>query len=76
MDIYPTGIKNRYPLASGLLWWLVDISNCDFTRGRPLMEYQQPLPLYGSGKNIYFYGIFEQPQYEQDFSEEPYVSAT
>lgn len=76
VDLYPLGKANPLLLQYGLLWWVVNIPGCDVDAGKILYEYQQPLPLYGSGINRYAYGIFEQPSYEIDWSEEEYVSAT
>lgn len=76
IDLYPLGETNAPLLQYGLLWWVVDIPGCKVAAGKTIKEYQQPLPLYGSGVNRYEFNVFEQQPYPIDWSEEPYVSAT
>lgn len=76
VDVHPLGAANPTLLSRGILWWVVDIPGCNVAAGKTLYEYQMPLPLYGSGQNLYAYGVFEQPPYQIDWSEEAYVSAT
>lgn len=76
IDVFPLGESNPSLLAKGILWWVVDISDCNVAAGTTLYEYQSPLPLYGSGQNLYTIGVFEQPAYDIDWSEEAYVSGT
>lgn len=75
-DFYPLGIKHPQLLQHGLNWWIVDIPGCNVAAGKTLIEYQQPLPLYGSGINRYGIQVFEQAPYPIDWSEVPYVPAT
>lgn len=76
VDLYPVGIKNPELLSQGILWWVVDVPGCNLNQGSTLFQYQQPLPLYGSGSDHYVFLIYEQPSYQIDWSEEPLVSAT
>lgn len=76
IDIYPLGESRPSLLARGVLWWVVDIPGCNVDAGKTLYEYQPPLPLYGSGQNLYAIGVFEQPEYDIDWSEESHVPAT
>lgn len=76
VDDYPLGIKNPGLLQVGFLQWIVDIPGCNVAAGKTIVEYQQPLPLYGSGENQYSWGVFEQPPYDIDWSEEYLVSST
>lgn len=76
IDLYPLGISYPGLLSQGILWWVVDIPGCHVDAGRVLIEYQQPLPLFGSGIDRYVFLVYEQPDYEIDWSEEPIVSAT
>lgn len=73
IDIYPVGIGHPQLLTRGILWWMVDIPGCNVFDGKTIFDYQQPLPLYGSGANRYAFTIFEQPPYDIDWSEEPFV---
>lgn len=76
IDIHPLGITRPQLLAQGILWWVVDIVNCDLSGAFTLYEYQMPLPLYGSGTNEYAFLAYEQPDYQIDWTEESLVSAT
>lgn len=76
IDVFPLGESRPSLLARGILWWVVDIPGCDVEAGMAIYEYQPPLPLYGSGRNLYAFGVFEQPSYQIDWSEEAYVPAT
>lgn len=76
VDLYPLGIKSAPLLQFGILWWIVDIPQCDITHGTTLYEYQPPLPLYGTGKNRYAFALFEQPPYSIVWSEEQVVRST
>lgn len=74
--IDPFGITRTKLGSQGILWWVVDIPNCNVSAGLTGYEYQPPLPVYGAGKSRYAILVYEQPQYPIDWSEEPTVSAT
>lgn len=76
VDLYPMGVAYPKLLSQGILWWVVDIPGCEVHNGYPIYEYQQPLPLYGTGKNKYAFLVYEQPPYEVDWTEETVVSST
>lgn len=76
IDLYPLGPANPTLLSEGILWLVVDIPRCSVADGLVLYQYQQPLPLYGSGKNKYVFLVYEQPAYSVDWVEVPVVTAT
>lgn len=76
IDLNPLGSDYKDLLSHGILWWVVDIPACDIKKGTALYDYQMPTPLCGSGKLKYVYLVFEQPQYEVDWSEEADVTST
>lgn len=76
IDVYPLGYNDKPLLSQGILWWVVDIPGCDIEEGTTLYEYQMPLPLCGSGQDKYVFLVYEQPQYDVDWSEEAHVTAT
>lgn len=73
IDINPLGTTRPTLLANGILWWVVDVPDCNVTAGKTLFEYQAPLPLYGAGESRYVILAYEQPQYDIDWHEEPMI---
>lgn len=75
IDINPLGTTRPTLLANGILWWIVDIPACNIDDGKTIFEYQAPIPFYGAGESRYVVLVYEQPDYEIDWSEEPIVRA-
>lgn len=76
VDLYPIGEDRPQLLSQRILWWVVDIPGCDIEKGTFIYEYMPPLPFYGAGKSKYAFLVYEQPSYQIDWDEEPYVKST
>lgn len=72
---YYFGEVNHLLLSPYIKWWIVDVPGCNLEDATTIIEYQQPLPQYGTGKQKYVFLAYEQPDYEIDWSDEPLVSS-
>lgn len=76
IDINPYGVLNGNLGGFGILWFLVDVPGCRLSEGKSIFHYQAPTPLFGSGESPYAVLVYEQPEEEIDWSEEPEVMTT
>lgn len=76
IDINPYGTIRPKLGSQAILWWVVNIPGCNVGAGKTIFQYQSPLPLYGAGKSRYAMLVYEQPEYQIDWSDEPLVSRT
>lgn len=76
VDVTPYGLAHPKVAQFGVLWLVVDIPGCRLSAGNVISPYQPPTPVYGAGKGVYTFLVYEQPDYKIDWSEEPITSRT
>lgn len=77
LDQYGFGAASSKVLLSPYTKWaVVDIPGCNVEKGTAITEYQRPFPDYGTGDHTYPVLVYEQPDYDIDWSDEPLVSQT
>lgn len=75
IDLYPLGPDHPLELSVCILWLVVDIPRCNVNGGITIIDYQPPLPLFGSKLNTYAIVALEQDP-DIDWSEQAIVSST
>lgn len=72
--------KDNDLLDEGRLWFVANITNCDWRNSEIVVDYLPPTPLHDTGEHRYVFLVYKQPcgmYYEEPFVESKYVfSAT